>query len=30
LKQIGIEQFEMEDYCLKLIEADEKLREWLR
>jgi predicted ATP-dependent endonuclease of OLD family len=30
LKQIGIEQFEMEDYCLKLIEADEKLREWAK
>jgi 5S rRNA maturation endonuclease (ribonuclease M5) len=28
LKQIGIKQFEMEDYCLKLIETDEKLRKW--
>jgi AAA15 family ATPase/GTPase len=29
LKQIGIEQFEMEDYCLKLIETDENLRKWV-
>jgi AAA15 family ATPase/GTPase/5S rRNA maturation endonuclease (ribonuclease M5) len=28
LKQIGIRQFEMEDYCLKLIDADENLRKW--
>jgi len=28
LKQIGIEQFEMEDYCLKLMEEDENLEEW--
>jgi hypothetical protein len=28
LKQIGITQFEMEDYCLKLIEVDENLRKW--
>jgi AAA15 family ATPase/GTPase len=28
LKQIGIKQFEMEDYCLKLIEMDENLRKW--
>jgi predicted ATP-dependent endonuclease of OLD family len=28
LKQIGIEQFEMEDYCLKLMEEDENLKEW--
>lgn len=29
LKQIGINQFEMEDYCLKLIGIDENLREWV-
>ena len=28
LKQVGIEQFEMEDYCLKLMEEDENLKEW--
>jgi len=28
LKQIGITQFEMEDYCLKLVEVDENLRKW--
>jgi AAA15 family ATPase/GTPase/5S rRNA maturation endonuclease (ribonuclease M5) len=28
LKQIGINQFEMEDYCLKLIDVDENLSRW--
>ena len=28
LKQIGINQFEMEDYCLKLIDVDENLSKW--
>jgi AAA15 family ATPase/GTPase/5S rRNA maturation endonuclease (ribonuclease M5) len=28
LKQIGINKFEMEDYCLKLIDVDENLSKW--